>query len=105
MRWPYEVEGLLECIDNETLPMLFIDLLESRSPNVFYAGCVIMEVRDYRQSFEIAACCDTYFVLLKPTTQVRRNARLIFMVCTFNYIIASTDFTRRRQPDRCRGRL
>ena len=67
----YEADGLLECIDNETLPLLFIELLESRVPNVFYSGCVIVEVRDYRQAFPVSACCDTYFVLLKPTNQVR----------------------------------
>lgn len=85
IRWPYEVEGLLECIDNETLPMLFIDLLESRVPSVFYSGCVIVEVRDYRQTFQISACCDTYFVLLKPTNQT--------LLADVNLIAAEADFS------------
>ncbi|XP_037038841.1 uncharacterized protein LOC119076285 [Bradysia coprophila] len=85
IRWPYEVEGLLECIDNETLPMLFIDLLESRVPSVFYSGCVIVEVRDYRQTFQISACCDTYFVLLKPTNQT--------LLADVNLIAAESDFS------------
>lgn len=85
IRWPYEVEGLLECIDNETLPMLFIDLLESRVPSVFYSGCVIVEVRDYRQTFQISACCDTYFVLLKPTNQT--------LLADVNLIASEADFS------------
>lgn len=39
------------------------------APNAFYSGCVIMEVRDYRQSFPLSGCCDNFYVLLKPTTQ------------------------------------
>lgn len=70
IRCTYEIESLLECIDNETLPMMFIDLFQSRVPTVFYSGCVIVQVRDYRQSFPNSSCCDIYYVLLKPTNQV-----------------------------------
>ncbi|KAJ6648909.1 Transcription factor SPT20 like [Pseudolycoriella hygida] len=84
-RWPYEVDSLLECIDNETLPMLFIDLLESREPSVFYSGCVIVEVRDFRQTFQMSACCDTYFVLLKPTNQT--------LLADVNFIASESDFS------------
>ncbi|GAB0087838.1 Spt20 [Sergentomyia squamirostris] len=68
IRWPYEEEDLLECIDNETLPLVLVDLFQSKCPNLFYSGCVIVEVRDYRQSFPIYTC-DTYHVLLRPTNQ------------------------------------
>ncbi|XP_055705555.1 transcription factor SPT20 homolog isoform X2 [Phlebotomus papatasi] len=68
IRWPYEEEDLLECIDNETLPLVLVDLFQTKCPNLFYCGCVIVEVRDYRQSFPIYTC-DTYHVLLRPTNQ------------------------------------
>lgn len=68
MRWPYEEEDLLDALDNEELPLILVDLIESKYPNLFYSGCVIAEVRDYRQSFPISTC-DTYHVLLKPTNQ------------------------------------
>lgn len=68
MRWPYEEEDLLECINNEELPLVLVDIFEKKCPNLFYSGCVIIEVRDYRQSFPIYTC-DTYHVLLKPTNQ------------------------------------
>ena len=35
---------------------------------MFYSGCVILEVRDYRRS--ITGSYDTQYVLLKPTSQV-----------------------------------
>lgn len=69
IRWPYEEEELLECIDREEIPLVLVDLFESKCPGLFYSGCVIAEIRDYRQSFPIFTC-DTYHVLLKPTNQV-----------------------------------
>lgn len=66
--WPYEEEDLLESIDNEELPLVLVDIIEKKCPNLFYSGCVIVEIRDYRQSFPIYTC-DTYHVLLKPTNQ------------------------------------
>lgn len=69
IRWPYEEEELLECIDREEIPLVLVDMFESKCPGLFYSGCVIAEVRDYRQSFPIFTC-DTYHVLLKPTNQV-----------------------------------
>lgn len=69
VRWPYEMCDLLESINNEELPVLYMKLFVMYAPNAFYSGCLIMEVRDYRQSFPLSACCDNYYVLLKPTTQ------------------------------------
>lgn len=69
IRWPYEEEELLECIDREELPLVLVDMCEAKCPGLFYSGCVIAEIRDYRQSFPISTC-DTYHVLLKPTNQV-----------------------------------
>lgn len=68
-RWPYECCDLLESINNEELPILYMKLISTYAPNSFYSGCIVMEIRDYRQSYPIADCCDSYFVLLRPTTQ------------------------------------
>lgn len=68
IRWPYEEDDLLECLDNEELPLILVDLIEAKYPNLFYSGCVIAEVRDYRQSFPMTTC-DTYHLLLRPSNQ------------------------------------
>lgn len=69
-QWPYEEEELLQCIDNEELPPFFIDILDSQFSFLFYSGCIIAEVRDYRQSYPYFKC-DIHHVLLKPTLQVK----------------------------------
>lgn len=66
--WPYEDEELLRYIDNEELPVFFIDLLLPNYGFLFYNGCIIAEVRDYRQAYP-ACKCDIHHVLLKPTLQ------------------------------------
>lgn len=67
-RWPYEEEDLLSYIDNEELPVMLLDLLESEYSSLFYSGCIIAQIRDYRQAYP-SFLCDTHHVLLKPTTQ------------------------------------
>lgn len=67
--WPYEDEELLRCIDNQELPALFMELFEPYS-FLFYSGCIIAEVRDYRQAYPHFQC-DIHYVLLKPTLRVR----------------------------------
>lgn len=64
---PYEVSELLEYIDASELPPFLVDLLERAQVNVFYSGCVIVEVRDYRRSANGGH--DTQYVLLKPSQQ------------------------------------
>ena len=52
---------------------MLIDTLNLINEEMFYSGCVIAEIRDYR----IAACLNNYetrFVLLQPTQQVCRDA-------------------------------
>ncbi|XP_045526907.1 transcription factor SPT20 homolog isoform X1 [Pieris brassicae] len=67
-RWPYEEEELLSYIDNEELPVVLLDLLESEHSCLFYSGCIIAQVRDYRQAYP-SFMCDTHHVLLRPTNQ------------------------------------
>lgn len=86
VRWPYENGDLLEAINKEELPILYMKLLLTYAPNAFYSGCVIIEVRDYRQSFPISTCCDNYYVLLKPTTQtLLADARILSNEEDFTY--------------------
>lgn len=68
-QWPYEMDELLRHIDSEELPSFIIDLLESRFSYLFYDGCIIAEVRDYRQAYPECKC-DIHHVLLKPTSKV-----------------------------------
>ncbi|KAL4714409.1 hypothetical protein ACJJTC_017704 [Scirpophaga incertulas] len=67
-RWPYEEEELLSYIDNEELPIILLDLLENEHSSLFYSGCIIAQIRDYRQAYP-SFLCDTHHVLLRPTNQ------------------------------------
>ncbi|GJQ83948.1 hypothetical protein Trydic_g8686 [Trypoxylus dichotomus] len=67
-QWPYEEEKLLRYIDNEELPAFFVDVLEPQYSFLFYSGCIVAEVRDYRQAYPHFKC-DIHHVLLKPTLQ------------------------------------
>ncbi|XP_011873837.1 PREDICTED: transcription factor SPT20 homolog isoform X1 [Vollenhovia emeryi] len=64
----YEQGELLSCIDNGQLPAMLAEQLESTHSHLFYDGCVIAEVRDYRRSF-LHNKAEVHHVLLKPTTQ------------------------------------
>lgn len=65
---PYEVEELLRCIDNEELPALCLEVLEPYC-FLFYSGCIIAEIRDYRKAYPHLQC-DIHYVLLKPNLRV-----------------------------------
>ncbi|XP_075775262.1 transcription factor SPT20 homolog isoform X12 [Pelodiscus sinensis] len=70
IRLPYEEGELLEYLDAEELPPILVDLLEKSQVNIFHCGCVIAEIRDYRQSGNMKS--PTYqskHVLLRPTMQ------------------------------------
>ncbi|XP_013858741.1 transcription factor SPT20 homolog isoform X2 [Austrofundulus limnaeus] len=70
IRLPYEERELLEYLDAEELPPILVDLLEKSQVNIFHCGCVIVEVRDYRQAGNTKI--PTYqsrHVLLRPTMQ------------------------------------
>ncbi|XP_033321074.2 uncharacterized protein LOC117217525 isoform X3 [Megalopta genalis] len=64
----YEQGELLSCIDNGQLPAMLAEQLESSHSHLFYDGCIIAEVRDYRKAFPHTKA-EVHHVLLKPTTQ------------------------------------
>lgn len=66
----YEQGELLSCIDNGQLPAMLAEQLESNYSHLFYDGCIIAEVRDYRKSYSHNRA-EVHHVLLKPTTQVK----------------------------------
>ena len=68
IKLPYEESDLLDYIDNEELPPVLIDLLEKSQANLFYSGCVIVELRDHRRTTNNSY--DTRYVMLRPTPQV-----------------------------------
>ncbi|XP_022920173.1 transcription factor SPT20 homolog isoform X2 [Onthophagus taurus] len=67
-QWPYEEKKLLEYLDNEEVPAFFVDLLEPQYGFLFYSGCIVAEIRDYRQAFPDFKC-DIRYVLLKPSLE------------------------------------
>ncbi|XP_069747795.1 transcription factor SPT20 homolog isoform X2 [Narcine bancroftii] len=70
IRLPYEEGELLEYLDAEELPPILVDLLEKSQVNIFHCGCVIAEVRDYRQSGHVKTLLyQSRHILLRPTMQ------------------------------------
>nr|XP_045059127.2 transcription factor SPT20 homolog [Desmodus rotundus] len=70
IRLPYEERKFLEYLDAEELPPALVDLLEKSELNIFHQGCVIAEVRDYRQgSNREPPGYQSRHVLLRPTMQ------------------------------------
>ena len=66
----YEQGELLSCIDNGQLPAMLAEQLELNHSHLFYDGCIIAEVRDYRKAYPHNKP-EIHHVLLKPNTQVR----------------------------------
>ncbi|XP_037676688.1 transcription factor SPT20 homolog [Choloepus didactylus] len=70
IRLPYEQEELLEYLDAEQLPPVLVDLLEKSHVNMFHSGCVIAEIRDFRQcSNRESPGYQSRHILLRPTMQ------------------------------------
>nr|XP_056704315.1 transcription factor SPT20 homolog [Euleptes europaea] len=70
IRLSYEEGELLEYLDAEELPPILVDLLEKSQINIFHCGCVITEIRDFRQSGNLkSATYQSRHVLLRPTMQ------------------------------------
>lgn len=70
IRLPYEEGELLEYLDAEELPPILVDLLEKSQVNIFHCGCVIAEIRDYRQSSNTKSPgYQSKHILLRPTMQ------------------------------------
>eukprot|EP00057_Strongylocentrotus_purpuratus_P031115 XP_783637.2 PREDICTED: transcription factor SPT20 homolog [Strongylocentrotus purpuratus] len=68
LKLPYDESDFLDYLDAEELPPLLVELLDKADTNIFYSGCVVTEIRDYRQS----ANGQTYHskhLLLRPTPQ------------------------------------
>ncbi|XP_027203874.1 uncharacterized protein LOC113797657 isoform X2 [Dermatophagoides pteronyssinus] len=62
-----EDNHIIDYIDNEELPPKLIDVIEMFDfKNIYYNGCIISEIRDYRQSS--TDFFNSYFILLKPTS-------------------------------------
>uniref|UniRef100_A0A8C6FHW1 Spt20-like SEP domain-containing protein n=1 Tax=Moschus moschiferus TaxID=68415 RepID=A0A8C6FHW1_MOSMO len=70
IRLPYEERELLEYLDAEELPPVLLNFLEKSEVNVFHQGCVIAEIRDYRQSSaREPPRYQSRHILLRPTMQ------------------------------------
>ncbi|XP_044793199.2 transcription factor SPT20 homolog, partial [Bubalus bubalis] len=70
IRLPYEEREFLEYLDAEELPPVLLNFLEKSAVNVFHQGCVIAEIRDYRQSSAgEPPRYQSRHILLRPTMQ------------------------------------
>ncbi|XP_002831511.3 putative transcription factor SPT20 homolog-like 2 [Pongo abelii] len=70
IRLPYDERALLDYLDAEELPPALGDVLDKASVNIFHSGCVIVEVRDYRQSSNLQPPgSQSRHILLRPTMQ------------------------------------
>ncbi|XP_054977028.1 transcription factor SPT20 homolog [Sorex araneus] len=67
---PYEEAELLEYFDAEELPPILVSLLDKSKIDIFHSGCVITEIRDYRQVSDVAPPgYHSRHILLRPTMQ------------------------------------
>lgn len=88
MKMSYENEDFLSFIDNEEIPPILIDLIESSddetSLKLFHSGCIFAEVKDFRRnSSSSLQHCDSCYLCLKPSNltiinDVNRLASLHF---------------------------
>ncbi|ELK36532.1 Protein FAM48A [Myotis davidii] len=70
IRLPYEERDFLEYLDAEQLCPDLVAVLERSRANVFQSGCVIAEVRDFRQCTNADHCrYESRHVLLRPAMQ------------------------------------
>ena len=70
IRLPYEEREFLEYLDAEELPLALLNFLDKSAVNVFHQGCVIAEIRDYRQSSAgEPPRYQSKHILLRPTMQ------------------------------------
>lgn len=81
----YEQGELLSCIDNGQLPAVLAEQLETNHSHLFYDGCIVAEVRDYRRSF-LHNKADVHHVLLKPTTQVTFDHYVCMCICMCMFV-------------------
>ncbi|XP_036160136.1 transcription factor SPT20 homolog [Myotis myotis] len=70
IRLPYEERDFLDYLDAGQLCPDMVDVLERSRVNVFQSGCVITEVRDFRQCTNVDRCrYERRHVLLRPAMQ------------------------------------
>ncbi|XP_060993691.1 transcription factor SPT20 homolog [Dama dama] len=70
IRLPYEEREFLEYLDAEELPPALLNFLDKSAVNVFHQGCVIAEIRNYRQSSAgEPPSYQSRHILLRPTMQ------------------------------------
>lgn len=69
VRFVCEDNDVLNYLDNEEIPPILVDIIEKFGlDNIYYNGCIISEIRDYRQSNSTSNFFNSYFMILKPTS-------------------------------------
>ncbi|RNA02753.1 transcription factor SPT20 -like protein [Brachionus plicatilis] len=69
----YEEADLFFYINTGEIPPILIDLVDHMNTNLFYDGCIVLEIRDYRRRKALTAAnsikYDLNYVLLQPSVQ------------------------------------
>ncbi|XP_065201118.1 uncharacterized protein Spt20 [Planococcus citri] len=63
MRLPYTEEQLFSYVDNEEIPPLLCNMIDNCVVHLYYNGCIIAEIRDYRKSAGLTHCIKHYVLL------------------------------------------
>ena len=75
IKLPYEENELLDYIDNEQIPPMLVDVLDSNCDSdehldLFHFGKLFVEIQDYRKNANVNnQTYESKFVLLRPTAQ------------------------------------
>ena len=64
----YDENELLSYINYSEIPPILLDLVDRLNVNLFYDGCIILEIRDHRRK-EQQQLFHVHYVLLQPSVQ------------------------------------
>lgn len=82
----YAEDSILEYVEKEQLPPHLLDLFDKAEPRLFYNGCIIAEIHDYRDDDDDDAGI-VYRILLRPSKMVsylNENCSIYF-IYLFNF--------------------
>ncbi|XP_012370229.2 transcription factor SPT20 homolog [Octodon degus] len=95
---PYQEDQLLEYLDAQQLPPVLLDVLDTSQINIFHSGCVIAEIRDYRQCVGVGSAAPrSKHVLLRPTLQT--------LVCGVEAIVRDSPSSTQQEKPTCERQL
>lgn len=82
MRLPYTEEQLFSYIDNEEIPPLLCSMIDNCVVCLYYNGCIVAEIRDYRKSAGLTHC-NKHYVLLHQSMLVSTSCIVVFKILVY----------------------